>query len=87
MFRLTSDYIVSAKSMAVFLLAASAQTMCITTALEVQSSAAYGYHGTVSKFYLSKISNKDRLYSSSDFSTLFDFEVNASRHVYSPWCT
>ena len=68
MFRSTSDYIVSAKSMAVFLLAASAQTMC-TTALEVQSSAAFGYHGTVSEFYLSNIFNQHCLCEPvSDFS-------------------
>ena len=110
MFRSTSDYACFAKLVAIFFVGAN----LMTTALKVQSSAVYGYHGPVSDFSLlmpvsnlsnkhrlyepvsdfslfmasmSNISNKYRLYSSSDFSTLFDFEVNASRHVYSPWCT
>ena len=105
MFRSTSDYGCFAKLVAIFFVG------LMITALKVQSSAVYGYHGSDSDFSLlmpvsnlsnkhrlyepvsdfsllmpsmSNISNKYRLYSSSDFSTLFDFEVNASRHVYSP---
>ena len=85
MFRSTSDYACFAKLVAIFFVGAN----LMTTALKVQSSAVYGYHGPVSlSMSMSNISNKHYLYSnSSDFSTLFGFEVNASRLVYSPWCT
>ena len=81
MFRSTSDYGCFAKLVAIFFVD------LMITALKVQSSAVYGYHGSVSDFSLSmssmsNISNKYRLYSNnSDFSTLFAVKVNASRLV------
>ena len=61
--------------MAIFFVGAN----LMTTALKVQSSAVYDYHGPVSlSMSMSNISNKHYLYSnSSNFSTLFGFEVNA----------
>ena len=85
MFRSTSDYVCFAKSVAVFFVVGASMTNPMTTALKVQSSAAYGFHGPVSDFSLSmssmsNISNKHYLYSNnSDFSTVFGAKVNASR--------
>ena len=82
MLRSTSDYVCSAKLVAVFFVVGASMTNPMTTALKVQSSAAYGFHGPVSDFFLSmpnmsNISDKHCMCEPvSDFSLLMPITSN-----------
>ena len=87
MFRSTSDYVCSAKLVAVFFVVGASMTNPMTTALKVQSSAAYGFHGPVSDFFLS-IPNMSNISDNhcmcepfSDFSLCMEYVSLCQRHA------